>query len=208
VVLEISDNGIGMTQDVLKRCMEPFFSTKGEKGTGLGLSMVFGIVERHKGTLDVQSTWGEGTTIAISLPIRVPVAPPASREAPDLETPCRPLHVLVVEDEDLERDLMTRYLNTGGHSVEVAASGREGLEKFQHGAFDLVLTDLAMREMPGDQLASAIKAISPQTPVILVTGFGDMMNYSDEAPPDVDMVLSKPLGLAELRSAMAKVTEQ
>jgi signal transduction histidine kinase len=208
VVLEISDNGTGMTQDVLKRCLEPFFSTKGEKGTGLGLSMVFGIVERHKGTLDVQSAWGEGTTIAISLPIRVPVAPPASREAPDLETPCRPLHVLVVEDEDLERDLMTRYLNTGGHSVEVAASGREGLEKFQHGAFDLVLTDLAMREMPGDQLASAIKAISPQTPVILVTGFGDMMNYSDEAPPDVDMVLSKPLGLAELRSAMAKVTEQ
>jgi nitrogen-specific signal transduction histidine kinase len=208
VVLEIADNGAGMTEDVLKHCLEPFFSTKGEKGTGLGLSMVFGIVERHKGALDVQSAWGEGTTITISLPIGVPAAPPASRETPDLETPCRPLHVLVVEDEGLERDLMTKYLHTGGHSVEVAASGREGLEKFQNGTFDLVLTDLAMREMSGNQLASAIKAISPKTPVIMVTGFGDMMNASDEEPPDVDLVLSKPLGLAELRTAMAKVTAE
>ncbi|HLF04472.1 MAG TPA: cache domain-containing protein [Dehalococcoidia bacterium] len=207
-VLEVSDNGVGMTEDVRQRCLEPFFSTKGEKGTGLGLSMVFGIVERHKGTLDIQSTWGEGTTFTISLPTGVPVATPAKREDRGQEPTCRPLHVLVVEDEDLERDLMTRYLNTGGHSVEVAASGREGLEKFQHGTFDLVLTDLAMREMSGDQLASAIKAISPQTPVILVTGFGDMMDASDEEPPDVDMVLSKPLGLAELRRAMAKVTEE
>ncbi len=204
VVLEISDNGAGMTEEVRQRCLEPFFTTKGEKGTGLGLSMVLGIVERHKGTLDIQSAWGEGATFVITLPTAVTPAPRPSEPAPG--TSGRALHVLVVEDEELERDLMTKYLDADGHTAEVAANSREGLRKFQAGRFDLVVTDLAMREMSGDQMASAIKRLSPETPIIMVTGFGDMMLSSGEDLPGVDLILSKPLSLTDLRIAVAKMT--
>jgi|GEM_PF-3501440 len=93
-VLEITDTGIGMTKDVLQRCLEPFFTTKGVKGTGLGLSMVFGIVKRHRGRLDIQSAWGQGTTITITLPIGSTADLSASAPAPEKTPQCRPLHVL------------------------------------------------------------------------------------------------------------------
>ncbi len=208
VVLEISDNGAGMTDEVRQRCLEPFFTTKGDEGTGLGLSMVFGIVERHKGALDIQTTWGQGTTFVISLPACATPAPATRERTPDAETRIRPLHVLVVEDEELERDLMTKYFNADGHTAEVAANGREGLQKFQQGKFDLVIIDLAMPEMSGEQLAPVIKRLSPQTPTIMVTGFGDMMLSSGEVLPGVDLILSKPLSLGDLRNAVARVTQR
>ncbi|MSQ16602.1 MAG: response regulator [Dehalococcoidia bacterium] len=206
VVLEISDNGAGMTEEVRQRCLEPFFTTKGEKGTGLGLSMVFGIVERHKGTLDIQSVWGQGTTFTITLPAAVAPAPAPIPSAQAPVTYDHPLHVLVVEDEELERDLMTKYFNADGHTAEVAANRREGLRKFKAGKFDLVVTDLAMREISGDQMASAMKQLSPGTPIIMVSGFGDMMLITGQDLPGVDLILSKPLSLADLRIAVAKVT--
>jgi len=114
----------------------------------------------------------------------------------------------VVEDQEIERELMTQYLHTSGHTVEVATDGKDGLRKFQDGNFDLVLTDRAMPEMSGEQLAAAIKPMSPNVRVIMVTGFGDMMNSTNEQPEGVDLVVSKPVGLEELRSAMAKVCSE
>jgi PAS domain S-box-containing protein len=207
VVLEVSDSGIGMSEEVRQRCLEPFYSTKGERGTGLGLAMVYGIIQRHHGTLTIASAPAEGTTVTVRLPAHVTPGATGAAEAPEgTHAPLRQLHVLVVDDDPPIRELLTEYLTLDAHTVETASNGREGLEKFHTGWFDVVVTDRGMPEMSGDQLAAAIKRASPNKPVILLTGFGDLLIASGEQPAHVDLILSKPVTAAELRKALAKVT--
>src|SRR4029077_20950279 len=111
----------------------------------------------------------------------------------------RPLRILVVEDEPLVREVIGVYLNEDHHLVESAANGREGLEKFCAAEFDLVLTDRAMPEMNGDQLAMEIKSEKPDQRLILLTGFGDLMNGAGEQPDGVDLVVGKPFTMKALR---------
>lgn len=201
-VLEIADTGTGMTEDVRRRCIEPFFSTKEERGTGLGLGIVYGIVRRHEGAIEIDSELNQGTTVTITLPL-YKEADTARRPAEAARSE-RPLRILVVEDEPLVREVITVYLTEDAHEIETAVNGREGLEKFKAGQFDLVLTDRAMPEMNGDALAAEIKKIAPGQPVILLTGFGDLMSGAGERPAGVDMVVSKPFTLSVLRDAIAK----
>ena len=211
VLLEVADDGVGMDEETRQRCLEPFFTTKGEQGTGLGLSMVYGIVQRHHGTIDVDSIPGIGTTFTIRLPAHVdgeevePVAVPTG--------PGRPLRVLVVDDEPMVRAVTAAYLETDGHEVVVASDGIEALERFEGegdaiagNRFDLVVTDRAMPGMSGDQLAAAVKERAPATPVILLSGFGDLMRAAGETPAGVDAVLGKPLTGTRLRQAVLAVT--
>jgi ligand-binding sensor domain-containing protein/signal transduction histidine kinase/CheY-like chemotaxis protein len=204
VVVEVSDTGTGMTEDVRQRCLEPFFTTKGERGTGLGLAMVYGVIQRHKGEIAVESEPGKGTTIIIRLPIYA--ALPAADEKQPVAAPTRSLHILVVEDEPQVRQIMIHYLSGDGHTVEAAANGREGLDKFRAGRFDLVVTDQAMPEMSGDQMVAAIKHLAPRMPIILLTGFGDFIDAAGERPAGVNIIVSKPVTLSALRQAVAKVT--
>jgi len=206
VALQIVDTGAGMSEEVRLRCMEPFFSTKNDRGTGLGLGIVYGIVRRHAGKIDIESEIGTGTTITIMLPIHRDVVLPEPSPVPVAEK--RQLSILVVEDEPLVREVISVYLNTDKHQVETAVDGLEGLEKFRAGVFDLVLTDRAMPQMNGDQLAAAIKKISPSKPVILLTGFGDLMLGAGEQPDGVDMVLSKPFTMNQLRDAVARFSKK
>ena len=104
------------------------------------------------------------------------------------------------------RELLSEYLLADGHMVTTATNGREGLEAFRDGTFDLVLTDRAMPEMNGDRLALAVKQFAPDMPVLMLTGFGDMMKSADELPPGVDAVVGKPVTLATLRDGMAALT--
>ena len=203
VVLEVSDTGTGMTEEVRQRCLEPFFSTKGDRGTGLGLAMVFGTVQRHEGEIDIETEPGRGTTFIIRLPVvRERGGGEGRRQA---EGVSRPLHVLVVDDDPTVRELVIAYLASDGHTVDTATSGREGLEKFRAGHYDLVMTDRAMPEMGGDQMAAAVKRLAPHKPVIMLTGFGDMMQAAGENPAGVDVVLSKPVTRSRLREALAQV---
>ena len=206
VVIETQDTGIGMTEEVRRRCLEPFFTTKGESGTGLGLAMVHGIVQRHEGRVEVQSEVGHGTTFAIYLP-----AFTASKNAPEpsAETvvPVRKLRVLVIDDEGRASDAIVDCLRLEGHEVARAESGQEGLEQFAHGDFDLVITDRAMPGMNGDQLAVAVKDLRPTMPIIMLTGFGDIMKAMDDRPPAVDWVLSKPVRPAALREAVGRLVK-
>lgn len=204
VVLEVSDTGIGMTEEVRRRCLEPFFTTKGERGTGMGLAMVYGIVQRHGGTMEIESALGRGTTITIRLPIQHEC--PVEREKGTTERPLHPLNVLVIEDEPLVCDTLTEYLIRDGHTFEVASNGLEGLQRFEIGKFDLVITDRAMPGMNGDHVAMAIKQMEPRVPVIMLTGFGDLMNSVGERPFGVDLVVSKPVTMTEMRQAIAQVT--
>ncbi len=203
VMLRISDTGGGMTEEVRRHCFEPFYSTKGERGTGLGLATVYGIVQRHGGQIHVESAWGQGTTFVLSLPPGAESQPVAAPTV--VETRMQSLRVLVAEDELILRDIETEYLTGDGHWVETAANGSEALEKFLAGKFDLVVTDQAMPEMNGEQLTTAIKRAAPQMPVIMVTGFGDMLEEGAGAPSGPDLIVGKPVTQAALRQAIRKV---
>jgi CheY-like chemotaxis protein len=200
VTMKVADTGEGMSEEVRRRCLEPFFTTKGELGTGLGLAMVYGIIERHGGTLDVRSIEGGGTTFIVSLPKHAGADQIAQT---DTTAVTRPLHVLVADDQPLLCEILAEYLTNDCHTVVTAKDGRQALEKFDEGVFDLVITDRVMPEMTGDQLADAIKTQSPSTPVILVTGFGQTLG---EGVGEFDYVLNKPVSVIDLRHALVRVT--
>ena len=205
--IQVRDTGQGMTEEIRQRCLEPFFTTKGPDGKGLGLSMAHSIVQRHNGKMAVESAPSHGTTITIQLPLSAgalasPIVPAISSGSPP------PLTVLVVDDQASLRDVVTEYLTTEGHTVTSVETGALALKQIQDGRFDLVITDKAMPEMNGEQLAAAIHLIAPQLPVILMTGFGDSMLATGTIPAHVCVILSKPITETSLRNALAKALSQ
>lgn len=203
-VVRVRDTGTGMSETVRQRCLEPFFSTKGELGTGLGLSMVYGIVERHRGKLEIESNPGEGTTFIIRIPLGES-SPHPKAAISDQAKPKSSLRILIVDDEPSVLEVVSAYLRCDGHSVATAASGREALEKFRRNDFDLVVLDRVMPEMSGDQTARFIKQVNQDIPVIMLTGFGALIEVTGSQPAAVDVVLSKPVTLATLRETIGKL---
>lgn len=204
-VLEVSDTGIGMTEEVRQRCLEPFFTTKGDRGTGLGLAMVYGIIRRHKGSIEIRSEPNKGTTFTIGLPLAGEQNSEASH-AVESRTPSRSLRVLVVDDDPTTLMVTVECVRAERHEVETAVNGRDAFEKYQKGRFDLVITDQGMPEMNGNQLAAAIKLINPATPVIMLTGNWQMLSSDEEkAASAVDLVVGKPVTRSGIREAIAKV---
>ncbi|CAN5784085.1 hypothetical protein BH11PSE8_BH11PSE8_33050 [soil metagenome] len=208
VVIEVSDTGIGMDEATQRRCLEPFFTTKGERGTGLGLAMVYGTAQRHGAELGVVSTPGEGTTVRLAFPLQgMPLAEPAKASS----RPTRRLRLLLVDDDPVLLRSLRDTLEGDGHVVRAANGGQAGIDAFaaslQVGEpFDAVITDLGMPHVDGRQVASAVKRLSPDTPVMLLTGWGQRMSEDGDAPPNVDVVLSKPPRLADLRIGLAQCT--
>jgi len=201
--LEVADTGTGMSDEVRLHCLEPFFTTKGQHGTGLGLSLVHTTIQRHGGSLEIESQEGRGSTFIVRLPLLdQPSSETAGADSPES---MRPLHILLVDDDPMVRASVFAQLSTQSHIVDSATNGREGLDRFTESRFDLVVTDRAMPEMGGDQLAAAIERLSPDTPVIMLTGFGDLMGAKGEQPPGVDAVVSKPVTFDALTTAIAKV---
>lgn len=206
VQVSIADDGVGMDEDTRRRCLEPFFTTKGERGTGLGLAMVYGVVQRHSAELDVDSTPGKGTTIRLSFPVSAVVesAPTASTQGPSLRTRLR---LLLVDDDPVLLKSLRDVLESEGHIIVTANGGRAGIDVFRaaskgEGRFDAVITDLGMPYVDGRQVAEAIKRASPATPVILLTGWGQRLVAEGDVPPHVDAVISKPPKLGEIREAL------
>ncbi len=199
--LWVTDTGAGMTEETRRRCLEPFFTTKGQKGTGLGLAMVYGIVQRHDGMIQLESQLGHGTTFAFTFPPGTVAASAAKTEAAQMKR--GPLRILVVDDQTVLCDILHDYLADEDYTVEVAYDGRAALQKFRDGKFDLVITDKAMPLMNGDELALNVKKIAPRTRVILLTGYG---SDSMEPPDNIDLVVDKPVSREALRKAVARVT--
>jgi signal transduction histidine kinase len=205
VRLEMSDTGTGMTEETLRNCLEPFFTTKEDHGSGLGLAMSYGIIRRHGGTIEIRSQLNKGTTFTIYLPV-----PTEAIKADSVAAGQRmqALRVLVVDDQPAIREIVSAYLAEDQHIVETAANAREAMEKFGVDRFDLVITDRAMPEVNGDELAASIKEVQPREPVIMLTGFADLINESGGRPKNVDLVLSKPARLDDLRKAIFDVIVQ
>jgi nitrogen-specific signal transduction histidine kinase/ActR/RegA family two-component response regulator len=211
--IEVRDNGIGMDEKVRQHCLEPFFSTKHKTGgTGLGLAMVYGMVKRHDGAIEIESTPNRGTCVRLIFPIQERPTPPARPQALPPE-PCRSLRILCIDDEPDLRQLMHDVLEVYNHKVSVASGGREGLEMFRshlrgREPYEMVITDLGMPEMDGHHVARAIKAVSPHTPVIMLTGWGTMMQAEGETAPEVDAVLSKPPRIQELNALLYRISSK
>ncbi|MES2015583.1 MAG: ATP-binding protein [Pseudomonadota bacterium] len=206
VHIEVGDSGIGMDEDTRRRCLEPFFTTKGERGTGLGLAMVYGMVERHGARIDIDTKPGQGTVMRLSFVL------PDGPGALALDSPAAPisapLRILLVDDDPLVLKAMRSALEGDHHLVSAADGGQAGIDQF-HAAlgrgepFALVITDLGMPYVDGRRVAAAIKAMAPATPVLLLTGWGQRIVGENDMPAHVDRVLSKPPKLAELREALA-----
>jgi PAS domain S-box-containing protein len=210
VEIDISDTGVGMSETTRLRCLEPFFTTKGERGTGLGLAMVYGMAQRHGAELEIQSEIGSGTTMrftfvaATATPDRIePRVPPR---------PAKPLRILIVDDDPLLLESLKDMFEQDGHTVATADGGQAGIDSFvaahQRGErFSVVITDLGMPHIDGRTVAAAIKSRAEETPVILLTGWGHRLIADHDIPEHVDRVLAKPPKLAKLRAALAEMTE-
>lgn len=211
VVVEVCDSGVGMDENTRQRCLEPFFSTKGQRGTGLGLAMVYGVMERHAGRIEVESKVGAGTTMRLLFPARVP-APVASVHPFRGDEPrLPPLRVLCVDDEPMLRDVLFEFFTGDGHEASVADGGESGLQLFRQASesgrpYDVVVTDLGMPHMDGRQFARALKKESPVTPIILLTGWGRIMQEEGDRPAEVDLILSKPPRPGDVRQALRRLT--
>jgi CheY-like chemotaxis protein/anti-sigma regulatory factor (Ser/Thr protein kinase) len=210
VVVEVVDSGIGMDEDTRRRCLEPFFTTKGERGTGLGLAMVFGMVQRHSAEIEIESAPGAGTTVRLvfAVPTAIP-AEPAGRPARALEAPSR-LRLLLIDDDPILLKSLRDALETDGHVIVTANGGEAGISTFRAWLdrgepFAAVITDLGMPYVDGRQVAAAVKETSPATPVIMLTGWGQRLVAEGDIPPHVDRVLAKPPKLREVREALAQL---
>lgn len=206
VRLEVIDNGVGMDAATRDRCLEPFFTTKGERGTGLGLAMVYGMAQRHSAELEIDSDPGKGTTMRLVFPVRAPAAA-VSVPLSVTQATSRPLKILVVDDDDLLLESMLLTLRSDGHMVEGARGGQLGIDMFREAhdrePFEVVVTDLGMPYVDGRKVAESVRAIAPHVRIIMLTGWGKRLDADQERPPQVDLLLSKPPRLHELRVALA-----
>lgn len=202
-VIEVSDTGPGMNSETHRRCLEPFFSTKGQEHSGMGLTIAQGAITHCHGALLIESLPGKGTTVIFRLspiPIAKAAAPVARPIALDHK-----LRILVIDDEAWIRALLVRALQANGYEVETADNGSAAIEIFRSVSFDIVIVDLAMPIMSGTEVAAAVKKIRPRTAVIMLTGFGNAITERGGKPAGVDYILSKPMTLTELQKAIARV---
>ncbi len=207
VRISVSDTGVGMEAEVIAKIFDPFFSTKERgKGTGLGLAMVHGIVKNHHGLIDVKSVPGEGAEFSLFFPalMQQAEAPPAVGAVPAQrhdET------ILIVDDEEHLRDMLTEYLSGSGYRVITATNGAEALEVFttQFADVDLVITDLGMPQMGGEELYRRLKKINPRVNVMVSSGYLDGTTKEHLLQLGIRDVLTKPSKLQDIHRAIRTV---
>jgi len=211
IIIEVKDNGVGMDETTRQRCLEPFFSTKQLRGgSGLGLAMVYGTMERHEGRIEMESELHKGTTARLIFPLRQPPSANNVQESDSSAGAGRSLRILCIDDEPLLRELLKDVLEFQNHQVETAEGGEEGLKIFEEARtkgkpFDAVITDLGMPGLNGRQVAAKIKEQAPWTGVIMLTGWGMMLEERGEKAVEADVVLSKPPRVDELVEVVTKV---
>ncbi len=198
VNLIVKDTGEGMAPEVAERIFEPFYSTKtdGGKGTGLGLAMVYSIVRRHGGTIEVRSSPGVGTTFEIALPI--------AEVGPEGEQANR---ILVVDDEPAFREMIRLILEEDGHDVRLAGSGIEALRTLrrEYSDLDLVILDLRMPGIDGLAVLEELRSLAPDLPVLVTTGYASPEEKKSALERGAQQVMEKPYRVAELREALTEL---
>jgi len=208
VKLSISDNGCGISPEKINRIFEPYFTTRATgEGTGLGLSTVHGIVKDHGGCLKVYSEVGVGTTFNIFFQAAETVAEAIAQK--DDKLPTGNECILLVDDEkaliDLGRDLLERL----GYRVETRASSIDAIEAFRINPqkYDLVISDVTMPKMTGDEMVRQMKVIRPDIPIILCSGFSNRIHGQTIEALSISAILMKPVIYAELANAVRKAID-
>jgi len=201
--IRFADTGSGMDEEVRERVFEPFYTTKGVQGTGLGLAVSYGIIERHEGSISVESKLGQGTTFFIDLPVAASGDQTTEKSSTDAQTV--PLSILVIDDEDFVRETLADMLTDLEHKVITVEGGRQALKKIAKHNFDLVFTDLAMPEMDGWEIARELRKSHPELPVVLVTGYGATAQPPSGETDLVAGIIGKPFDFDQVISTIASV---
>jgi signal transduction histidine kinase/ActR/RegA family two-component response regulator len=206
VEVRIADTGIGMTEEVKKRIFDPFFTTKGVTNSGLGMSVSYGIIKRHGGEILIESELGKGTTFIIHLPTGYGEEVAVVKEVTPIKE-SRQARILVIDDEDSVRDILSRILMTKGHQVVVASNGEEGIERFRSQPFDLVFTDLGMPKISGWEVGKTIKGINPKIPIAMITGWGMELDREKMSESGIDLIVSKPFNFDQVIHLVSEAME-
>jgi len=207
VLLRVQDDGVGMAPETVERCLEPFYSTKGpERGTGLGLSMVYGTLKNHGGFVAVESSLGEGSTISLYLPEIEPDRSGAEVGEAAEQFMLATGKILLVDDDEVVRGAGKRQLEKLGYQVELAADGKEALERYrdQGANICLVILDLIMPVMDGEETFIALQAIDPDVRVLIASGYSMEGQAERLLARGARGFIQKPYGLDLLLAAMAE----
>lgn len=210
VILSVIDTGVGMPAEVRSRVFDPFFTTKGVEGMGLGLAVGYGVIRRHKGTIEVESELGKGSVFRIKLP----VAAVSDHSLNDPQscvsgtTIRRPnmIKILIVDDEEEVRNLLKEILEDANCEAVTASQAYDGLKLFNEGSFDAVFTDLGMPGMSGWELARAIRQKNSHVPLAIITGWGEAVTTSEREVAQVDWVVSKPFSMVQIGDIAQEVS--
>ncbi len=208
VDVEFKDTGIGMTEDTIEKIFDPFFTTKGVLGTGLGMSEVYGIIKRHNGKINVKSKVGTGTTITLNFPGVKRITSNIASALPTETSPCR---ILVVDDEEYILSILNDLLTDRGHTVTTMSSAVEALNDFKENNYDIVITDLGMPGMNGQEMAEKIKSINNSTQVILISGWALNIDENKYPGKTIDFIIKKPFSIEKvvytISEAVSKLKE-
>ncbi len=212
VLMTIRDTGVGISADLLGKVFEPFWTTKGYQATGLGLSGSLGIVRQHGGDVGVESREGQGTVFTVRLPLAErdeggtrPVGGPG---------PTRALRILVIDDSEVVASTLREGFTELGHEAVAVFSGGEGLELFEAGPFDVVISDLGMPGMNGWEVGRKIQEVCraegrPKPPFLLITGWGGQLDEMDRrSESGVDAVVEKPTDIQRLMETVLNLLDR
>ena len=206
--ISIEDEGTGMSEEQLNHCLEPFYTTKGASGTGLGLAEVYGMMQRHGGDVEIKSKSGSGTQIHLIFP------PNSENKKEEItlsdNTKLSSMNILCVDDDLRILEGLKEMLTLDMHCVETVQGGLDAIEllkgrKNQTMPFDVMFTDLGMPGMDGYQLASIVKELYPEMPIVLLSGWGSQINKSDYKSEDICCVLSKPPRIKTIRKTLVDI---
>ncbi len=206
-VIEVRDTGTGMTEETIERIFDPFFSTKGDQGTGLGMSEVYGIVKRHSGHVVVDSKVGMGTTISLTFPMEQNVSGVAEKPAFKLPITDQPLRILSIDDEDFILETLEEMMTELGVEISCHKSPESGIKDFEENTYNAVLTDLEMPEMDGFEVARRIKAIKPDIPVILASGWPIDIEGDEKLRKIINLTIIKPFDPESLESLLVALSK-
>jgi signal transduction histidine kinase/CheY-like chemotaxis protein len=205
--LAVTDTGCGMTPEVMSRIFEPFFTTKEVgKGTGMGLAVIHGIIKAHRGAISVESVPGKGSRFIVYLPLISEKAQASEREPDMVNNSKGKGRILLIDDEEIILKSVRKVLKALGYEVVTGKSGFEAIDVFSRipDRFDLVITDMTMPGMTGTELAGKLIEIRHDIPVILCTGYSDIVNKRVAKDIGICGMLEKPADIDDLKQAICR----
>ncbi len=210
LLIQVKDTGCGIDKNIIGKIFDPYFTTKDKSGGGgLGLAVVHGIVEGHGGTITVQSEVGKGTDVNVYLPVSEPETDPFNVDTDKVKISGN-VRILLVDDEPGLLEIGKRMLESMGYSVETTNSSVEALDLIQEepGRFDIVITDMTMPFLMGDELSKEILRIRHDMPIILCSGYSEKINVQKALELGARAYVHKPFTTSQLIDAIRRALDQ